>query len=63
MRLCRYDDRKLGRERDARVHDVSPVHGALGVQSYPGPGHDLLVTDPARLEPIIEGVADRTREA
>lgn len=49
MRICRYDETKIGIVRDGMVHDVGDLSGRLGVHGYPLPEHDLLI---ARLDAL-----------
>lgn len=58
MRLCRYDDNRLGVVRDDRVHDVTGVLEALPSFRYPLPDHDPLIAALPSLRDRIEEMAD-----
>ena len=51
MRLCRFDDNRLGIVDGSVVRDVTPALDVLPRQSYPFPSHDVLV---AHLDQVIE---------
>jgi 2-keto-4-pentenoate hydratase/2-oxohepta-3-ene-1,7-dioic acid hydratase in catechol pathway len=57
MKLCRYDDNRLGLVADDGIRDVSAVLSRLPVVSYPFPRHDALVAHLAELRPQIERAA------
>jgi 2-keto-4-pentenoate hydratase/2-oxohepta-3-ene-1,7-dioic acid hydratase in catechol pathway len=43
MKICRYDDNKLGLVQDDGVHDVTSVLAELGTFKYPLPRHDPFI--------------------
>ena len=43
MKICRYDDNRLGVVRDGMVYDVTPALKKLPAVAYPLPGHDPLI--------------------
>jgi 2-keto-4-pentenoate hydratase/2-oxohepta-3-ene-1,7-dioic acid hydratase in catechol pathway len=49
MKICRYDDNKLGLVQDDGVHDVTSVLAELGTFKYPLPRHDAFI---ARLDSL-----------
>lgn len=57
MRLCRYDDNRLGLVRDGTVIDVTKTLDLLPAQRWPIPPGDLLVANLPRLRPAIEETA------
>lgn len=57
MRLCRYDNDRLGVVIDDAVLDVTPVLDRLEACRYPLPRHDLLIANLAALRPHIEALA------
>ncbi len=57
MRLCRYDDNKIGVVRESFVHDVSAIRNELGSSSYPFPDCDILIRELDRLRGKIEALA------
>jgi 2-keto-4-pentenoate hydratase/2-oxohepta-3-ene-1,7-dioic acid hydratase in catechol pathway len=59
MRICWFDDNRLGVVRGAMVHDVSRVLSSLSL-SYPYPKGDPLIANLARLRPAMEAAADET---
>lgn len=62
MRLCRFDDNRLGVVRGPAeapvVHDVTAILEALPSFRYPLPDHDPLVAALPSLRPQIEALAD-----
>lgn len=57
MRLCRYDDNRLGVVRDGRVFDVTAALDKLPAVRWPLPPGDLLIANLAKLRPEIERLA------
>ena len=57
MRLCRFDDNRLGLVDGAQVRDVTPALDLLPQLRWPLPPGDLLVTNLARLTPEIARLA------
>lgn len=57
MRLCRYDDDRVGVVRDDRVFDVTGIAARLGQHGYPLPRHDLLIAALPALRGEIEALA------
>src|SRR6185369_14866708 len=57
MRLCRYDDNRLGLVRGETVHDVSAALNLLPTVRWPVPPGDLLIQNLAKLRPEIEKLA------
>jgi 2-keto-4-pentenoate hydratase/2-oxohepta-3-ene-1,7-dioic acid hydratase in catechol pathway len=43
MKICRFDDNRLGIVRDEMVYDVTHVLNKLPTSRYPLPGHDPLI--------------------
>ena len=60
MRLCLFDDDRLGLVQGDLVHDVTAALAALPARRYPLPRHDLLVAAlPGLREPILAAAAER----
>lgn len=60
MRLCRYDDHRLGLIQGDLVHDVTRALDALPQHRYPLPRHDPFVAALPALRPaILAAAADR----
>jgi 2,4-diketo-3-deoxy-L-fuconate hydrolase len=57
MRLCRYDDNRLGVVRDGQVFDVTAALDKLPAVRWPLPPGDLLIANLAKLRPEIERLA------
>ena len=57
MKICRFDDNRLGLVADDGIRDVSAVLGKLPSATYPFPRHDALVAHLAELRPEIERLA------
>ncbi len=60
MKLCRYDDNRLGVVLGNEVADVTSVLGTLPTYGYPLPRHDVLV---ARLPALRQAIQDLIRTA
>jgi 2-keto-4-pentenoate hydratase/2-oxohepta-3-ene-1,7-dioic acid hydratase in catechol pathway len=61
MKICRFDDNRLGLVGDDGIRDVSSVLAGLPMASYPFPRHDALVAHLAELRPEIERAARSAR--
>ena len=59
MRLCRFDDNRLGLVDGAQVRDVTPALDLLPQLRWPLPPGDLLVANLARLTPEIARLASK----
>jgi len=57
MKLCRYDDQRVGLVQDGAVLDVTPVLEELGGFGYPLPRFDPFIASLDRLRPKIEFLA------
>jgi 2-keto-4-pentenoate hydratase/2-oxohepta-3-ene-1,7-dioic acid hydratase in catechol pathway len=57
MKICRFDDNRLGLVGDDGIRDVSAVLSRLPHASYPFPRHDALVAHLGELRPEIEKAA------
>src|SRR5438105_8736930 len=57
MRLCRFDDNRLGLVAEDAIRDVSAVLARLPPVSYPFPRHDAMIAHLAELRPQIESAA------
>jgi 2,4-diketo-3-deoxy-L-fuconate hydrolase len=53
VKLCHFDDGRLGVVRDGSVHDVTAALTALPASRWPHPRHDPLVLDLERLRPVL----------
>jgi 2-keto-4-pentenoate hydratase/2-oxohepta-3-ene-1,7-dioic acid hydratase in catechol pathway len=58
MRLCRYDDDRIGLVRGRNVHDVSGILDALPPLRYPVPFGDHLIANLDALRERMERLAD-----
>ena len=54
MKLCRFNDNRLGVVQGAHIVDVSSVLELLPAARYPLPRHDVLIEALPRLRPAIE---------
>ncbi|HEX9461183.1 MAG TPA: fumarylacetoacetate hydrolase family protein [Alphaproteobacteria bacterium] len=61
MRICWFNDNRLGLVKDGRVHDVSAAIGKLPKPSYPYPKGDLLVANLAAVRKDIAAAAEGAR--
>jgi len=59
MRLCRFDENRLGLVRDEEVLDVTPVVQRLPAQRWPLPKGDPLIAALDELKPLIAAEAAR----
>lgn len=57
MRLCWFDDHRLGLVRDYRVFDVTEALKAIQLDHYPVVTGDPVISQLSVLRPIIEGLA------
>jgi 2-keto-4-pentenoate hydratase/2-oxohepta-3-ene-1,7-dioic acid hydratase in catechol pathway len=61
MKLCRFDENRIGVVLDDGVHDVTSVLSRLPAVSYPLPKHDLLIAHLKELRPFLEEAARMTK--
>jgi len=54
MKICRFDDNRLGVVRDEMVYDVTPALKKLPPVGYPLPGHDPLIAALGKLKPFLK---------
>jgi len=57
MRICWFNDNRLGLVRDGRVLDVSEALSVLPAPTYPAPKGDPLITHLDKVKPAIEKAA------
>jgi len=58
MKLCRYDDNRIGLVREGKLHDVSAILDALPPLRYPLPFGDHLIANLEALRARMERLAD-----
>jgi 2-keto-4-pentenoate hydratase/2-oxohepta-3-ene-1,7-dioic acid hydratase in catechol pathway len=63
MKICRFDDNRLGVVTDDGLRDVSSVLGRLPAVTYPFPRHDALIAHLDTLKPDIERAARAAKPA
>jgi 2-keto-4-pentenoate hydratase/2-oxohepta-3-ene-1,7-dioic acid hydratase in catechol pathway len=61
MKICRYDDQRVGLVQDGAVLDVTPVLAELGSFGYPLPKYDPFIARLASLKGKMEEAARRAR--
>ncbi len=61
MKLCRYDENRVGVVLDDGIHDVTQALDALPPQRYPLPAHDILIAGLGGLRPALEAAAGKSR--
>jgi 2-keto-4-pentenoate hydratase/2-oxohepta-3-ene-1,7-dioic acid hydratase in catechol pathway len=61
MRLCRYDENRLGVVTGGAVRDVTGALAKLPAVTYPFPRHDALIAHLERLRPEIERLAAQAK--
>jgi 2-keto-4-pentenoate hydratase/2-oxohepta-3-ene-1,7-dioic acid hydratase in catechol pathway len=59
MKLCRYDDNRIGVVRGGNVHDVTGILDALPPLRYPAPFGDQLIANLDSLRQRMEQLADK----
>lgn len=59
MKICRFDDNRIGLIRNDSVHDITPLFDGLGQPGWPYPPHDWIIGNFARVEGQIEGFLGR----
>jgi 2-keto-4-pentenoate hydratase/2-oxohepta-3-ene-1,7-dioic acid hydratase in catechol pathway len=59
MKLCRFNDNRIGIVRSDAVHDITAILDQLPAMRYPAPVGDLLITHLERLRPEMERLADK----
>ena len=59
MKLCRYDDNRIGIVREGKVHDVTGILDVLPPLRYPAPFGDQLIANLDSLRPRMEQLADK----
>lgn len=57
MRICRFNDNRVGLVRDDHVYDVTPALSELGTFSYPLPRFDPMIAQLPKLMPLFEKIA------
>jgi len=60
MRICRYNDDRIGVVIDGKVHDVAAALDLLPAVRYPYPKGDALIANLDRLRPRMEEIARET---
>ena len=53
MKICRFDDNRLGVVKDEMVYDVTPALKKLPTAGYPLPGHDPLIAALPKLKKFL----------
>jgi len=61
MKICRFDDNRLGVVAEDGIRDVSAALSKLPAVTYPFPRHDALIAHLAGLRPEIERLAKSAR--
>lgn len=58
MKICRFDDNRIGLVRDQKVHDITPLFDALGTPGWPYPPFDWIIGNFSlvrdRIEPFLD---------
>lgn len=57
MKICRFDDNRVGLVVGDQVHDVTPALAELGSFTYPLPRQDPFIAALGRLKPKLEAVS------
>ena len=63
MRLCRFNDNRIGLVRGTNLHDVTAIRDDLPAVRYPLPAGDPLIENLQRLRPKMEKLADQAKPA
>jgi 2,4-didehydro-3-deoxy-L-rhamnonate hydrolase len=59
MKICRYDDNRLGVVRGTQLHDVTSVLDALPTLRWPLPTHDIFIEALPQLRDRLEAAATK----
>lgn len=59
MRICRFNQNRIGVVREDKVHDVTSILDRLGSHKYPLPQHDLFVAALPELLPELDKLANQ----
>ena len=59
MRICRFNQNRIGVVRGEMVHDVTSILDRLGQVGYPFPQHDLFIAALPELQPEMQELADQ----
>src|SRR5262249_16987146 len=59
MRLCRFDDNRLGLVTGEELRDITPVIERLPARRWPLPAGDPLIAALDELKPVISAEAER----
>ncbi|UUX95226.1 fumarylacetoacetate hydrolase family protein [Aquabacterium sp. J223] len=55
MKLCRFNDNRIGVVRDDQVHDITPLFERFGRPGWPYPAYDWIVGHFDQVRPEIDG--------
>jgi 2-keto-4-pentenoate hydratase/2-oxohepta-3-ene-1,7-dioic acid hydratase in catechol pathway len=61
MKICRYDDNRIGLVQDDGIRDVTSVLSELGTFAYPLPKHDPFIAQLGKLKGRIESAAKNAK--
>ena len=61
MKLCRFDENRIGVVLEDGVHDVTGVLSRLPSFNYPLPKHDVLIANLKELQPFLEKEAKQSK--
>lgn len=61
MKICRYDDNRIGLVQDDGIRDVTAVASELGPFTYPLPRHDPFIASLETLKPRLQEAARKCR--
>src|SRR5204862_3591936 len=61
MKICRYDDERIGLVQDDGIHDVTSVASDLGTFKYPLPKYDPFIANLSSLKGKIQEAANRSK--
>ena len=61
MKICRFDDNRVGLVLEDGIHDVTGALKDLPSYSYPLPRHDPFMANLEKLKPLLEAAARRSK--
>ena len=61
MKICRYDDERIGLVQDDGIHDVTSVASDLGSFRYPLPKYDPFIAALDSLKGKLQEAANRSK--
>lgn len=58
MKICRFNDNRIGVVRQGMIHDITPLFAELGRPGWPYPSYDWIIGNFPSVQPQIEAYLD-----